>query len=287
MKKYMKILRHGKGNTHLTIEPGSHITVLEKLDGANASFKLEDGVIKAFSRNNELDENNTLHGFYNWTQSLDKSKLLTGVIYFGEWLVKHKLDYGENANQFYLFDIYNTYTEEYVSFSIVKNEARYLNVNLVPVFYEGEFVSYEHLQSFVGKSQLGQVGEGIVVKNYSYKDKHGVQHFTKIVSDAFAEVKQVKKQRIAPRTDLLDEFVGMNLTPARVSKTLHKLVDEGVLKKDFDITDMGIILKNIGQRLYQDIIEEELDELLVQVKKKVGHKVPKVVKSVLAEEGRI
>ncbi|WP_158442453.1 RNA ligase family protein [Paenibacillus pini] len=81
----------------------------EKLDGANASFKRVGDEIISFSRKTQLSIENNLRGFYEWTQTLDVSKLLEGVIYFGEWLVKHKLDYGENMNQFYLFDIYNEF----------------------------------------------------------------------------------------------------------------------------------------------------------------------------------
>lgn len=283
----MKILRHGKAGTHLTTEGSHKIVIMEKLDGANASFKLEDGQIKAFSRNNELNETNTLRGFYQWTQTLDPNLLTEGAIYFGEWLVKHKISYGDNENQFYLFDIYDEETERYIGFNLVKIQAEKLGINLVPVFYEGKFQSNAHLLSFVGQSKLGKYGEGVVVKNYDWTDKHGDQQFTKIVSDKFAEVQQVKKQRLAPDNDLLNEFVESNLTAARVDKILHKLVDENILEEDYDVTDMGVILKNAGSRLYEDIIEEELDELLQHVKKKIGKQLPTVIKGVLAEQGRI
>lgn len=285
MQKYMKILRHGKGGTHNSIHEGAKIVVMEKLDGTNASFKVEDGKVLAFSRNNQLDESNGLRGFYQWTQTLDPNELLEGVIYFGEWLVKHKLDYGEHENQFYLFDIYNTNLDKYVSFSMVEDESTRLGLNLCPVFYKGEFQSLEHILSFVGKSLFGKFGEGVVVKNYDFEfNRNGEQQFTKIVSDEFAEVKQVKKQRVAPTGGLLDEFVTTNLTQARVNKILHKLVDENILEEDFDITDMGTILKHTGTRVYEDIIEEELDSLLKHVKAKIGRVLPVVVKEVLSNK---
>jgi len=287
MKKYMKIIRHGKSATHLTLENNAKIVIMEKIDGANASFKREGDKVIAFSRNNPLDETNTLRGFYNWVQENVKVEdLEEGIIYFGEWLVRHKLDYGENENKFYLFDTYNEVANTYLDFKHTKSEAFRLALNLVPVFYEGEFQSLEHIQSFIGKSKLGKVGEGVVVKNYDWTDRQGDQQFTKFISDEFAEVKQVKKQRVAPTTDLLDEFVGMNLTKARVDKILHKLVDEGIIEEDYDITDMGTILKNAGAKVYEDIIEEELDELLKQVKSKIGRKLPTVIKEVLVAGGR-
>ncbi|MFS1518591.1 RNA ligase family protein [Bacillus sp. SCS-151] len=285
MKKYMKILRHGKGGTHESLQKGDKIVVMEKLDGANASFKVEDGKILAYSRNNQLSKENNLRGFYEWTQTLDPSKLLSNVIYYGEWLVKHKLDYGENHNQFYLFDVFDIQAERYAPFINVEFESKKLGLKQCPVFYQGEYKSIDHILSFVGKSFFGKVGEGVVVKNYSYKfNRNGEQQFTKIVSDEFAEVKQVKKQRVAPTNGLLDEFVNTNLTQARVDKILHKLVDENVLDEDFDITDMGVILKNGGTWIYEDIVEEELDTLLKHVRMKIGKKLPQVVKEILKEK---
>ena len=285
----MKVLRHGKSATHLTLENDSDIVIMEKLDGANASFKKENGELKCFSRRQELSENNTLRGFYNWVhENIDPDDLAEGYIYFGEWLVKHKLDYGQNnMNKFYLFDVYNEKHGRYVSFDNVEMVANKLNIDLIPVFYHGRFQSLEHIQSFVGKSKLGDVGEGVVVKNYNWTDKHGNQQFTKFVSDQFAEKKQAKKHRIPPKKGTIDEFVGINLTNARIDKMLHKMVDEGILEEDYDITDMGTILKNAGTRIYEDIIEEELDELLKQIKKKIGKKLPEAIKSVLAEQGRV
>jgi hypothetical protein len=288
-KKYQDVIRHGKSGTHLTIEGNPHIVVQEKLDGANASFKREGDQILCFSRNTQLDEHNTLRGFYNWVQQRFRpTDLLEGVIYYGEWLVKHKLDYGENANQFYLFDIYNTHIEEYVSFSMVKDESKRLGVELVPVFYEGQFQSLEHIQSFVGKSDLGDIGEGVVVKNTSYKNKYGVQQFTKIVSDEFSEMAKVKKQVVKnPNQDSLQQFVDSVVNTARVSKIIHKLVDENLLHDDYAIEDMGTILKHTGSRVFDDVVKEELDELMKLLKSKIGRKVPQIVKEVLVSEGRV
>ena len=287
MKKYMKIVRHGKSGTHLTLETGGEIVIQEKLDGANASFRLDkDDNVVAFSRNQQLDEHNTLRGFHNFTQGLDAGNLGVQAIYFGEWLVRHKLDYGENEQQFYLYDIYHTEAEEYLPFHLVKAEAKRLGLNLIPTFYEGRFQSMEHIQSFVGKSKLGEIGEGVVVKNTSYTDKHGNQQFTKIVSDEFAEKAKVKKQTIRSSKDSLDEFIDTFMTDARVEKILNKLVDEDVLEEDYGIEDMGVILKNSASRIYEDIIEEELDTLLKKLKGKVGKRYPVMVKQVLAGLGK-
>lgn len=285
-KRYMSIVRHGKSGTHHTIEGNPNIVILEKLDGANASFKRVDGEIICFSRNNQLGEGNTLRGFSNWVkENVNIEDLIEGYIYFGEWLVRHKLDYGENEGKFYLFDVYSEVDEKYLNFHAVYSFASDLSIPLVPVFYDGEFQSLDHIKSFVGKSVLGAIGEGVVVKNYDY-EYQGSQIFTKFVSDEFAELKAVPKHKVLNKVDSVEEFVEKTASKARVSKLIHKLVDEGLLKEDYSIEDMGLILKGLSSKVYEDAIEEELDELLMVIRKRFNRKVPSVVKEVLAEEGR-
>lgn len=260
IKKYMKIERFGKKGTEETLIPfNSTIVVQEKLDGANTSFALFAGEIAAFSRNNQLDEDNDLRGFYAWTQTLPINELNPKFVYFGEWLVKHNIFYGkEHMNQFYLFDIYDTQSAQYIHFNDVKQEAQRLNIQLVPVFYEGRTVSEEQLNSYVGQSLLGEIGEGIVVKNVNYRYR-GQQIYTKFVSPSFSEVK-IKQPKITKQSQE-QLFIAQFLTQARVEKMLYKLVDEQILPENFDFKALPTILKNANIRLYQDLLEEERDEL--------------------------
>jgi hypothetical protein len=52
-------------------EAGDHIQITEKVDGSNASIQKIDGKVIAFSRKQQLDEFNTLDGFYDYVQTLD------------------------------------------------------------------------------------------------------------------------------------------------------------------------------------------------------------------------
>jgi hypothetical protein len=286
MKKYMDVVRLGHKTTVGVLNPGDRIIVQEKMDGANASFKREGNKVLAFSRNTPLNSGNTLRGFYEWTQTLNAEDLLESAIYFGEWLVRHKLDYGDNMNQFYLFDIYNEHLQEYVHFSMVKDESRRIGLNLVPIFYEGEYQSFEHLMSFVGQSQLGNQGEGVVVKNVNYKDRFDKQVFVKLVSDSFRETQKQKPPK--DPSDVSQEmiFVSNFLVSARVEKLLHKLVDEGLLDEQFGIEDMGTILRLLGQRVYDDMLKEERGSLPQEYDEKklrqsIGKKLPLIVKEII------
>lgn len=293
-KKYHKIIRYGHRETNGVLNKGDHIVIQEKIDGANASFTRDEyDKLRVFSRNNELNEENTLGGFYNWVhENIDPLTLIPGWLYFGEWLNPHKVRYEKYEKTFILFDVYSTNLSEYGAFENVKLEAERLGLQLVPVFYEGEYKDFEHLESFVGKTDLGgklgdiETGEGIVVKNVNYTDRFGNQMFVKLVSDHFREVQKQKAPKDPGKKTDEQLFVEYCMTDARVEKLLHKLVDEGVLDENFGIEDMSTILKHINVSLYDDIMEEEKDKLPgeyeeKQIRKAISRGVAQVVKRII------
>ncbi|MGU8678995.1 RNA ligase family protein [Clostridium perfringens] len=301
IKKYTDVVRYGKSSTQGVIQEGDIISITEKIDGANASFCIDNENalgVSCYSRNNLLTEENRLRGYYDWI--LDnivpiKEELNPNYRYFGEWLVKHKVIYKEeNYYKFYLFSIWDDEKQMYLSDEIVRSEAERLGLLTVEYFYYGKYISFEHLMSFVGKSELTEepnTGEGIVVKNVSYFDNYGRQVFVKLVSDKFREVQQQKKPKNPNVDSKVIETIKSVLTKARVSKLIHKLVDEGLLKEDFAIEDMGTILKELKDRPYQDIMKEE-PELIGNIEEKIikrtiGKNIPNIVKEVLKEENRI
>lgn len=302
IKKYTDIIRYGKASTNGVINEGDYIAITEKIDGANASFRLDETNplgVSCYSRNTPLTEDNRLRGFYDWVIKNIvpiKDKLNPNYVYFGEWNVSHKVQYKpETQHEFYLFSVWNEGEEihKYEDDAIVKSEAVRLGIKTVPYFYEGEYVSFEHMMSFVGKSDLTvdpNTGEGIVVKNVNYFDNYGRQCFVKLVSEKFAEV---QKQKLPKNPNINNEFVSLVksvLTTARVEKLLHKLVDEGILKEDYAIKDMGLILKNLGGRVFEDIMKEESDLFINyeedKIKRIIGKNLPNTIKGILRDQGR-
>lgn len=294
IKKYMDVVRLGHQSTVSVLNEGDYITITEKLDGANASFKLNsEGVVDGFSRRTPVDENNTLRGYYGWLKENIKPELLNPRYrYFGEWLVSHKIQYKpEYYQNFYLFNVYDDELEEYLSDDIMKSEATRLGIKTVPLFYEGQYISFDHLMSFVGKSDMAlNYGEGIVVKNISYRDKYGHQLFVKLVHEDFAETQKQKPPKDPNRPATPEqEFINMSVTKARVDKMLHKLVDEGIIEENFGVEDMKIILQNLGNRIYEDIMKEESDSLpevyeMQNLRKAIGNKIPIIVKDIISNK---
>lgn len=296
-KKYMNIVRLGHKSTQGVLNVGDKITVTEKIDGANAHFGFDgdshDKLIVG-SRNQKLSDQQTLNGFYFWViQNINPLQLIDGYRYYGEWLVPHKIKYKEDAyKQFYLFSIYDENKQEYLSDEIVKNEAIRLGLKQPEYFYEGGYISFEHLQQFIGRSNLTEVpntGEGIVVKNVGYKDRFGNQMFVKLVSESFAEIQKQKLPKDPSKKSEIESLVQSVLTENRVEKILLKKVTNGELKSDFGIEDMGSILKIVTSDIFYDCMKEEGDifenKEMDEVRRVFGKVTPYIVKSVILKRG--
>lgn len=294
-RKYTDIIRMGHRNSAGVVKEGDYITVYEKLDGANASFSLDDtepAEVLAFSRNTRLSADNNLRGFYDFTRTVDPYRLMPNVIYYGEWLVKHKVDYGNNAGVFYLFDIYDEVEGAYAPTDFVVAESARLGLAIAPILYAGPYVSFEHLQALVGRSALAtkpDAGEGIVVKNAAFRDSFGKQTFVKLVSDSFREI-QPQKAPLDPNVETAESvFVKTFMTEGRVDKLLRKLVDESVIPESFGLEDMGVILRELSGRVYDDLLKEESDSLPENfeenlLRRAIGKSLPNTIKAIILKE---
>lgn len=258
IEKYTDVVRLGKSTTAGVLQIGDYITITEKLDGANASFCLDldnELGVSCYSRNTPLNEENRLRGFYDYVINNIipiKDELNPNYRYYGEHLVSHKVQYKPEAYyKFYMFSIFDEESHMYLSDEIVKSEAERLNIKTIPYLYEGEYVSFEHLMGFVGKSDLTlepNTGEGIVVKNVDYIDGYGRQMFVKLVSEGFAEVQKQKLPK-NPNVDcVLLEKINSVVTKARVCKLLHRFVDENLIQEDYSIECMGCYIKEYGEQ---------------------------------------
>ena len=272
MKNYMDIERL-KTSFVDGFEVGDLIYIQEKIDGANFSIKYneETDIIKAFSRKRELDYKETLRGAWNYAQSLDKDLLKNtlgnNLILFGEWLVKHTVEYPKDKyQQAYFYDIYDEDTKQYLPQNEVSDIIKKLGVNSVPVFYVGKFESWDLINEYVGKTDMGgEYGEGIVIKNMTKLNNPNTRlpFYTKIVCGEFCETKAHRGSSKTTDFGLLEErnrvkeLVETIVTMARIKKLLNKFIDEGLLVEDWDSKDMKTIAQNLGRRVYDDCIKEE------------------------------
>lgn len=282
-KKYMDIEVLHPSFSH-GFERGDYIVVQEKIDGANFSirYNAEDNTIRAFSRKKELDFGNDLRGAWGWSQTLNvddvKNVLGDNLILFGEWNVPHAVKYPEDKyNNAYFYDVYDTEKGRYLCQDTVKEKINELKLNYVPVFYQGEFTSWEDIMKYVGKTQMGgEYGEGIVVKNMTKLNNPNTRtpFYTKIVCEAFRETKGHKGGKVVDENQLKEREMLQSLTETivtepRVRKLICKMVDDGLIPEDWNNHDMATIAKNLGKEIYYDCQKEE-PEVVSQIGQTFG-----------------
>ena len=272
-KKYVDIERL-KDKYAMAFKAGEHITVSEKIDGANASIRYdaETGSLAAFSRRQRLTEDNNLQGFYAYVLTLDPVKWADVTsngrfIVFGEWLVKHTIKYPDDLmRKFYVFDVWDTEAEQYVPWFLTYQIAQALGLKTVPIFYDGEFTSWEDLYALVGRTEMQAepTGEGIVIKSQDRLDNKfsGTPAYVKIVAKEFSEVHQSKPQKeidpakIAAK-QAAEAQVETIVTQRRVEKTIQKFVEDNLIPEDWDEKNLGAIAKILPRAVYDDCVKEE------------------------------
>lgn len=279
-KKYVDIERL-KDKYAMAFKTGEHITVSEKIDGANASirYNVETGSLTAFSRRQQLTEDNNLQGFYTYVLTLDPVKWADVTsngrfIVFGEWLVKHTIKYPDTyMRQFYVFDVWDTEVEQYAPWFLTHQIAQALGLKTVPIFYDGEFTTWEDLYAFVGRTEMQAepTGEGIVIKSQDRLDNKfsGTPAYVKIVAKEFSEVHQSKPQKeidpakIAAK-QAAEAQVETIVTQRRVEKTIQKFIEDNLIREDWDEKDLGAIAKILPRAVYEDCVKEE-PEIVAQI----------------------
>lgn len=297
MKKYDKLNNRGFNVEQFK---DSGLIVQEKLDGSNASFTVNNEKLEVFSRKTKLGEGNTLNGFLGWAEDFVKDsasyklhEFLKAHIIFGEWLVKHKVQYKEKAyRNFYVFDVFNKETGEYLDPMAVDYFANLFGFKLVKYFAEFSAKDIEELgfdeadkqvREFIGKSALtegGLHGEGIVIKPCFNRAEDDSCY--KIVTDTFKEFSKRKMNNEKKSNDSVADYA---ITRARMEKQIFKAIDENRLsKEDLIIENFGKVIKEVGQNFVDDIFEEEMEQIKKIIEKQIKRKMPIVLREILMEE---
>lgn len=256
-------------------EVGDIISITEKIDGSNLCicYDSETDSLKAFSRKQELTYNNTLSGAWNLINVLDIKAFKTHPTWriFGEWSGnRNKILYDERfKNKWIIFDIYDIESEQWLSQDIVKDFCKEADLEYIHELYHGEFISWEHVRSFLHSPNYGERQEGVVVKNQSKlsSEDNRLPSYLKIVNDDFKESMKHHERVIDPEKEQAKaeamKIVESIVTRNRVEKELFKMRDEGIIPEKLQPKDMSIVAKNLPKRVYDDCVKEE-KELVIQ-----------------------
>lgn len=228
-EKYQHVERFGTTETN-GIEYGM-CYVFPKIDGTNSQLWF-DNKLQAGSRNRHLSTDNDNAGFYNWAlgQVMFHKFFLKypSLRLYGEWLVPHTLKtYQKSAwNNFYVFDVMDG--ERYLPYETYKIILDEFGIEYIPPICKVANPTYERLVAQLEKNgyliEDGKgTGEGIVIKNYDYKNKFGRVVWAKIVKNEFkakhakCDVTEIKESKII-EAEIVEKYVTMALVEKELAK---------------------------------------------------------------------
>lgn len=261
-KAYPKIHRLGKEETEGILD--APVTIQEKIDGANISIWLDEGVVKCGSRTRELPDDESFNGFTQYVKDNPEIKkwLLENPDHrlYGEWLVKHTITYPETAyRKIYLFDIFDELEQKYYTQTSVEEVARRIGVEYPKVFASDVQITEEEIKDFVGKTLVDHAtnGEGVVIKRHGFTDKWGNHCYAKVVHEKFKEANSLVFGGNNKNSESYHEMYVVNkyCTLGRVQKIMQKLQPEIDHRLDMKETPQ------IAGRCLHDMITEEAWEI--------------------------
>lgn len=262
-KKYPKIQNLGHMDTYGILTNGGKATVQEKVDGANFSFYVEDGVLWFCSRNQHLKNSDqieetgipdhwkgvepVLEAFKRDPHLFDES-----LICFGESMQKHRIKY-DNIPGFIGFDVYDTTYKMFWNWA----SARLLFEGILELPFINTYCNidlpFDNIdvlkRLYETSAYKDGPAEGIVIKRYD------TQQFAKIVNDDFKE--KMKQPRVIKDSSTERNIADVYATPARIEKIIYKLIDEG--------NDIGMtMMPELHQRVLDDIVDEDMLDILIE-----------------------
>ena len=208
-RKYDHVERYGHQEVDgLTI---GQVHVFPKLDGSNGSVWLgrdsrAESCIQAGSRtrvlgtpkDHEGDEARDNNGFFAW--AVENAMSWRGIleerpwVVYGEWMVPHTLKtYRQEVwRDFWVFDVWDRETGRYVPFDDYAPVIRAAGFRVVDPLCVFDGPSEEQLRGEVERNTYliedgAGLGEGIVLKNYEWRNQYGRQPWAKIVRNEFKE----------------------------------------------------------------------------------------------------
>ena len=287
-RRYDHLERHGRAEVHdITV---GKVYVFPKLDGTNASVWVgNDGTVQCGSRNRTLSEGADNAGFHAWVNSDDPVaktlrmavKAVPHLTLYGEWLVPHSLKTyrSESWRRFWIFDVYDNSLKHYQSFNTYKTFLATYGLDFIPPMSIIENPSIEQLDAAVALNTFqikdGEgVGEGIVLKNYNWKNKFGRQPWAKIVRNEF---KEINAKEFGPHEKKGPDHVEAQIAERYVTKALVDKVRAKVLLSvaesfgrvdetgytdddwfEFEQKNKGKIIPELLHRVFYDVVKEDL-----------------------------
>ena len=241
-------------------------SIQPKIDGTNGVVWLgDDGIIHAGSRNRDLSLDNDNAGFYNTVIKDDNIRkyLLDHKDHYlyGEWLVPHTIRYyhPESWKHFYVFDIFS-YDRGYIPYDEYSKELDKYGISYIPEIISIDNPTMEDLTKYLKETKYlipeDKMSEGIIIKNYEYRNQYGRCTYAKIVAEEFFNTKSLLRMKNHEAKDKTSE-----------KDIVTTMLSEPLIRKEFakiklaypDIRRQELIGRTLNTIFHVFIHEELLD----------------------------
>lgn len=281
-RKYDHVERLGHDEvSEITI---GDVYVFPKIDGTNASVWFGGGLIHCGSRTRTLSREADNAGFWLWVSDhagdiwrLAEQGHEHWTLY-GEWLVPHTLKtYREDVwRRFWVFDVFDNEAGAYLHYKEWEPIVRAAGLDVIDPLCVITNPSEKQLQWEVEQNAYlildgGGAGEGVVIKNYEWKNRFGRQPWAKIVRNEFKEENRrafgvnEKSGEFQVEAAIAEEFV----TQALVEKTRAKIIsdiweaEEGTpitlqIRRQLEERDRGKVIPQLLGTVFYELVREEL-----------------------------
>ena len=240
------------------------VTLQPKIDGTNSVVFLgDDGQIHAGSRKRELTLDDDNAGFYNTIEKDENIKKYLkkhpSHYIYGEWLVPHSIkSYNNDAwKKFYIFDVFDDNEKRYLSYGEYVPLLEEFNLTYIPEIARLKNPTIEEVASYINKTHYlmpeGQIPEGVIAKNYDYRNKRGHVVWGKIISEEFFN----KKQRLRQKNHEAKENFELKIANEYISESLIRKEYAKILN-DYKDASRNELIGRVLNAVYDSFIEEDL-----------------------------
>jgi hypothetical protein len=237
------------------------VYISTKLDGSNGSIRQgKSGELLLTSRARELSADFDNQGFFAAFSADERFKKYLSAhpahVLFGEWIyMRGVLKYtADIVGKFMVFDVFDTATNTYLRPDLYIAELDRHQIDRIPIIKMIVNPTAKAIIEILSahKSGWNSQGEfeGIVLKNYEFRNKYGRQAFGKIVRDEWKEI-QADRRNHTVITDLEQDIIDNYLTTSFIKKELAKM-------ENFDKTRNFELLG----RIWSELIKEETWHML-------------------------
>lgn len=258
------------------------VEVTEKIDGSQFVFGKVGGELVMRSKGAKLYPEGTDKLFRPAIEhviSVEPS-IPDNTVFYCETLCRPKhncLVYDRTPkNHIVAFGCMNATTQRLIPAARFNVMADALDIDTVPVVYDGTIESAEEVKSFLDRESYlgGQKIEGVVVKNYNQELFLGGNVFYvmsgKYVSEAFKEVHRANWGKENTGKGKFEVLCESYKTPARWNKAILHMEERGELERS--PRDIGKLIKEIQA----DITEEEKENIKEELWRMFGKDILRV-----------